>query len=96
MTLRYVEVTAQDLHREFHTARQRAAEPHSVPVFASLPGAPSATPDTIGRAIAAARHALEMYRRGLADQKTRRRLQRLDRRLLDITTMLDRIATEAK
>jgi len=33
---------------------------------------------------------LEMYRRGLPDEKTRRRLQRLDRRLLDITVQLDR------
>jgi hypothetical protein len=32
-----------------------------------------------------------MYRRGLPDEKTRRRLQRLDRRLLDVALQLDRI-----
>jgi len=37
-----------------------------------------------------------MYRRGLPDEKTRRRLQRLDRRLLDITVQLDRITTAEK
>ena len=33
MTMRYVEVTPQDLHREFHTALQHAASPHRVPVL---------------------------------------------------------------
>ena len=90
MTLRYVEVTQLDLQREFHTARQRAASPHRVPVL-SVPH--SATTDLPGirQALAATRHLLEMYRRGLPDEKTRRRLQRLDRRLLDITVQLDRI-----
>jgi hypothetical protein len=47
----------------------------------------------IRQAQAATRHLLEMYRRGLPDEKTRRRLRRLDRRLLDITVQLDRITT---
>jgi hypothetical protein len=37
-----------------------------------------------------------MYRRGLPDDKTRRRLQRLDRRLLDVAAQLDRITTAEK
>jgi len=95
MTLRYVEVTQLDLQREFHTAHQRAASPHRVPVL-SVPH--SATTDLPGirQALAATRHLLEMYRRGLPDEKTRRRLQRLDRRLLDITVQLDRITTAEK
>ena len=95
MTMRYLEVTPQDLHREFHTARQRATPPHPVPVL-SVPH--SATTDLPGirQALAATRHLLEMYRRGRADEKTRRRLQRLDRRLLDITVQLDRITTAEK
>jgi hypothetical protein len=36
-----------------------------------------------------------MYRRGLPDEKTRRRLQRLDRRLLDVAVQLDRTTTTA-
>ena len=95
MTLRYVEVTQLDLQREFHTAHQRAASPDRVPVL-SVPH--SATTDLPGirQALAATRHLLEMYRRGLPDEKTRRRLQRLDRRLLDITVQLDRITTAEK
>jgi hypothetical protein len=58
---------------------------------------PHTTTDLPGirQALAAARHLLEMYRRGLPDEKTRRRLQRLDRRLLDIAVQLDRATTTA-
>lgn len=95
MTLRYVQVTQQDLQREFHTARQHAFQPHPVPVL-SAPNCPtSADPPGIRQAIAATRHLLEMYRRGLQDQKTRSRLQRLDRRLLTVAEQLERI-TAAK
>jgi hypothetical protein len=34
MTLCYVEVTQQDLQREFHQARQNAAHPHRLPTLA--------------------------------------------------------------
>jgi site-specific recombinase XerD len=96
MTLRYVQVTQQDLQREFHAARQHATRPHQVPVL-SLPNCPTtADPPGIRQAIAAARHLLEMYRRGLADEKTRRRLQRLDQRLLEISLQLDHIVTPEK
>jgi hypothetical protein len=95
MTLRYVEVTQLDLQREFHTARQRAASPHPVPVL-SVPHAATTDLPGIRQALAATRHLLEMYRRGLPDEKTRRRLQRLDRRLLDITVQLDRITAAEK
>ena len=94
MTLRYVQVTQQDLQREFHAARQHAAEPHAVPVL-TLPNRPArADPPAIRQTIAATRHLLEMYRRGLHDEKTRRRLQRLDRRLLAVADLLDRITAE--
>jgi site-specific recombinase XerD len=94
MTLRYVQVTQQDLQREFHKARQHAAQPHPVPVLA-VPNCPtSADPPGIRQAIAATRHLLEMYRRGLSDEKTRRQLQRLDRRLLAVTDQLDCITAE--
>lgn len=95
MTLRYVQVTQQDLQREFHMARRHAAHPHQVPVL-SVPHCPtSADPPGIRQAIAATRHLLEMYRRGLPNQKIRSRLQRLDHRLLAVADQLDRI-TAAK
>jgi hypothetical protein len=37
-----------------------------------------------------------MYRRQLSDAKIRRRLQRLDRRLLDVTQQLQNIAAAEK
>jgi len=37
-----------------------------------------------------------MYRRQLTDEKIRRVLQRLDRRLLDVDSRLDRLATAEK
>ncbi len=96
MTLRYVQVTQQDLQREFHAARQNAAQPHRLPNL-SIPN-PSTSADlpSIRQALAATRHLLEMYRRQLGDEKTRRNLQRLDRRLLAVDSQLDRIATAEK
>jgi site-specific recombinase XerD len=96
MTLRYVQVTQHDLQREFHTARQRAAHPHPVPVL-SVPNCPtSADPPGIRQALFATRHLLEMYRRRLGDSKAQRQFQRLDRRLLAIAQQLDRITTAEK
>ena len=72
MTLRYAQVTQQDLQREFHLARQNAAPPHRLPI-PSIPTHP-VTIDLLGihQALAATRHLLEMYRRGLSDQNARR------------------------
>jgi site-specific recombinase XerD len=96
MTLRYVQITQQDLQREFHAARHQAALPHPVPVISAPHCAPSADPPGIRQAIAATRHLLETYRRGIPNEKIRRRLQRLDRRLLDVAQQLHRIATGEK
>ena len=50
----------------------------------------------LGDDAAATRHLLEMYRRQLFDDKSGRRLQRLDRRLLDIDQQLQNIAVTEK
>ena len=91
MTLRYLKVTQPDMQREFYKARQNTASTHSLP---SLPVSAAATADLpgIGRSLASTRHLLEMYRRQLSDGKTQRRLQRLDRRLLDVAMQLQIIA----
>ena len=94
MTLRYLKVTQPDLQREFYTARQNTIQPYRLPALsvstatADLPG--------IHQALAATRHLLEMYRRQLFNEKTRRRLQRLDRRLLDIAQQLQNITAAEK
>jgi site-specific recombinase XerD len=91
MTLRYVQVTQQDLQREFHTARQNAQQ-HLVPKLA-LPASSSAIAADlpgVSQVLAAARHLLETYRRQLSDEKTSRKLRRLDKRLLSIAAELQR------
>ena len=93
MTLLYVEVTQQDLQREFHQARQKAAHPHLLPTFAVPPHLHTADLPGIRQALAGARHLLEMYRRQLGDEKNKRKLQRLDRRLLAVATELEQTTT---
>jgi site-specific recombinase XerD len=94
MTLRYLKITQPDLQREFYKARQNTAQSYPLPSLsvsaatADLPG--------IRQALAATRHLLEMYRRQLSDDKSRRRLQRLDRRLLDVAQQLQNIAAGEK
>jgi hypothetical protein len=95
MTLRYVQVTQQDLQREFHTARQHAAQPHPVPVIAVPNCATSADPPASAKPCSL-RHLLEMYRRRLDDSNIQRKLQRLDKRLLAAASQLDRITTSEK
>jgi site-specific recombinase XerD len=94
MTLRYVEVTQQDLQREFHQARQNAAHPHHLPTLALPKDISSADLSGIREALAATRHLLEMYRRQLGNEKIRRKLQRLDKRLLTVASELHKIHTE--
>lgn len=94
MTLRYLKVTQLDLHREFHLARQNAAQLLLVPIL-PLPQVLSATADLAGiqQALRATRHLLEMYRRTLNNESTRRHFQRLERRLLNVADQLHRLAT---
>ena len=93
MTLCYLQVTQLDLQREFHQARQNAVHPHRLPTLSLPKDIPSADLPGVGRALTATRHLLEMYRRQLSDEKTKRMLRRLDQRLLAVASQLDRIAT---
>ena len=96
MTLRYVQVTQQDLQREFHAARRNAAQPHHVPVLSVPCASHTSGPPAIRQALTALRHLLEMYRRQLSDEKTRRTLQRLDRRLLAVAVEVEKLSTAEK
>jgi site-specific recombinase XerD len=97
MTLRYVQVTQQDLQHEFHAARQNAQH-HLIPKLALPTSSASVIADLPGirQVLAAARHLLEMYRRQLSDEKASRKLQRLDKRLLTITAELKRLTKPEK
>lgn len=92
MTLRYLKVTQPDLQREFYRARHNKTQPYRIPSL-SVSTATSDLPG-IRHALAATRHLLEMYRRQLSDATARRRLRRLDRRLLDVDQQLQNIAGE--
>ena len=89
-----MEVTQQDLQREFHQARQNAAHLHRVPTLALPNDISGAGLPSVRQALEATRHLLEMYRRQLGDQRTRRKLQRLDKRLLTVASELQRIDTK--
>jgi hypothetical protein len=97
MTLLYLNVTQQDLQREFHCARQRAASLHSIP---KLPVPQTTTPErvdlpAIRDAIAVVRHLLQLFRLELQDSpNARRKLRRLSQCLLTLTHVLDHIAQE--
>jgi site-specific recombinase XerD len=85
MTLEYLQITQQDLQREFHLAlsHPRHVAPSRTLSLGSLPRADSSG---LIDSLTTAQHVLEMYRRSLADHSARRLLARLARRLAKILT----------
>jgi integrase len=83
MTMEYLEVTQQDLQREFHLARShpRHFAPSRTVSSASPPRADLAS---LIDSLKAAQHVLEMFRRNLAEDSPRRLLARIARRLVKI------------
>jgi hypothetical protein len=83
MTMEYLEVTQQDLQREFHLARShpRHLAPSRTVSSASPPRTDLAS---FIDSIKAAQHVLEMFRRTLAEDSPRRLLARIARRLVKI------------
>jgi integrase len=82
MTMRYVEITANDLQREFRLARSQPR--HLTP----QPKAPMTTPraglDGVVDSLLFAQHAIEMFRRSLPEGTSRNCLDRLSNRLTKI------------
>jgi len=96
ITLLYLDVTQQDLQREFHSALQKAASLHPIP---KLPLPQATTPQrvdlpAIRNSIVVVRHLLQLFRLELQDPKARRKLRRLSQRLLALSHVLDHIAPE--
>jgi hypothetical protein len=85
MTMEYLEITQQDLQREFHFA---SSHPRHL--------APSRTTSTASQSLAdlaslidslkVTQQVLEMFRRSLTDDSARRLLDRLSNRLVKILT----------
>src|SRR5215470_7050468 len=86
MTLRYVQVTQNDLQKQYHLARQNMVSAHSMPQLPTTQPLNSMAPGipTITQYLTTIRHLLEMYRRQLTDAKVRRKLERWTNRLAKI------------
>ena len=82
--------------REYYAARLKAAERYTVPHLAVPTGPTLAGLAGIRQALTATRHMLEMYRRQLTDQKTSRKMRRLDSRLLAVATEVQKLDTTGK
>ena len=89
MTMRYVDVTGNDLQREFHLARSQARH------LAPQPKAPTVSPraglDGVADALLSAQHAIEMFRRSLPEGFPRRCLGRLTNRLTKILSEMRKL-----
>jgi site-specific recombinase XerD len=83
MTMQYLEITQPDLQREFHLARlhPRHLAPSQTIASASPPRADLAS---LIDSLKTAQHVLEMFRRSLAEDSSRRLLARVARRLVKI------------
>jgi site-specific recombinase XerD len=90
MTMGYVQVTQNDLQREYHLARQKIATVHAVPrlSIAHNPERPTSAISDICRALDALKHQLEMYRRQLSDERAQRKLHSVARRLAKLRNAL--------
>lgn len=95
MTLRYVEITQQDLQREFHLARQTPR--HRIPLPASLPSADPAVVDAtaVVERLSTAARVLDLYRQQnpAVDGKP---LQLLLRRLVRVRSHFAKLIPDAK
>jgi len=83
MTLEYLEITQQDLQREFHLA---LSHPRHLAPSHTISSGPPPRPDlsSLIASLMAAQHVLEMYRRNVPDHAVRRLLDRLANRILKI------------
>lgn len=95
MTMCYVQVTDLDVQQEFHTARRNAINPHCVPALA-LPAIHEAGVAGILKALHAGRHLLELYRRELKDNQTRRTVHLLDRRVMKVASQVEHLGDAEK
>lgn len=91
MTLRYLQVTQQDLQREFRRANQTAAQLHPIP---ELPLPRTQTPNhvdlsTLCDSITGTRHLLDLFRLRLHPSQASRKLRRLSQRLFNIRRELE-------
>ena len=84
MALRYIQVSQNDLQRQYQMALQNIADLHSMPKL-TLPDASINTGiPAISQSLELTRHLLDMYRRQLSDDRARLKLAGLLNRLAKI------------
>jgi len=83
MTLEYLEITQQDLQREFHLALSLPRHLAPSRTISSGPP-PRADLSSLIDLLTVAQHVLEIYRRNVADNPARRLLDRLANRIVKI------------
>ena len=86
MTMHYLDIAVPDLQREFHRAQTQPR--HLAPQPKTSGRSLSEGIDGIIQSILASQHLLEMFRRSLSDDVSRRQLERLSNRLTKITAVL--------
>jgi integrase len=89
MTMHYLDIAVPDLQREFHRAQTQPR--HLVPQPQTSGRSLNDGIDGIVQSILASQHLLEMFRRSLCDNATRRQLDRVSNRLTKITAVLRRL-----
>jgi site-specific recombinase XerD len=90
MTMVYVQVTQNDLQREYRQARQNIASVHAIPQLPAMKDVEASNSGiaAICCALDAVKHQLEMYRRQISHQSAERKLHSLARRLAKLRTAL--------
>jgi integrase len=89
MTLQYLEITQQDLQREFHLALSHPR--HLAPSRGSSDLAPRADLAGLIHSLTTAQHVLEIYRRNVTDPSARRLLDRLANRIVKLLSQIRKL-----
>lgn len=89
MTMHYLDIAVPDLQREFHRAQTHPR--HLVPQPKTSGPSLRHGIDGVIQSILASQHLLEMFRRSLSDDATRRQLDRASNRLTKLTTVLRKL-----
>jgi site-specific recombinase XerD len=92
MTLEYLEITQQDLQREFHLALSHPRHLAPSPTISSG-SSTCADSSSLLDSLTVAQHVLEMYRRNMADNSLRRLLDRVANRLTKILAEIRKLNT---
>src|ERR1035441_3805678 len=96
MTLEYLEITQQDLQREYRLARSQPRHIAPPPRVPSSISSPRPDLESLIDSLRAAQHVLEMFRRSVAETSARRLLDRLANRLVKIATEAKKLNTPEK